>query len=215
MNEAAEYLTLAQWFSPAFPIGAFSYSHGLEWAVEVADVHDAATLSEWVTGVLAHGSGASDALFLAASYAAEDMVVVTQIDAQCRAMTASRERLLETVQQGAAFCKTITAIWGVSHGDLTYPVAVGYAAKAQGLPPILTAAMYLHTFASNLVCAGMRLIPLGQTDGHRLIRDLAPLCQTLAEQTAHGDLNNLSNTAFLTDIAAMKHETQYSRIFRT
>ena len=98
---------------------------------------------------------------------------------------------------------------------LTYPVAVGYAAGREQLPLDLTLRMYLQAFASNLVTAGLRLIPLGQTEGHRLIRALAPDFAELAEQAMGGSLDDLTSTAFLSDIASMKHETQYSRIFRT
>lgn len=215
MTETADILTLAQWFSPAYPVGAFSYSHGLEQAIEAGYVTDADSLNGWISDVVMHGAGQSDGLFVAAAYLASDAVKRGEIDAMCRALTASRERLLETEAQGDAFCRATAAVWDVPLKALTFPVAVGTAARLQDLPLVLTSSMYLHAFASNLVTAGMRLVPLGQTEGHVLIRALAPLCQRIAEDTAHGDLDALTNTAFAADIAAMHHETQYSRIFRT
>jgi urease accessory protein len=92
---------------------------------------------------------------------------------------------------------------------------VGHAANVQNLPLALTAQMYLQAFMSNLVICATRLVPLGQTDGQRLIRDLTPLCQRIATDAMGAKLDALSSTAFLSDIASMKHETQYSRMFRT
>jgi urease accessory protein len=216
MDTATEdLLTLMQWMSPSFPVGAFSYSHGLEWAIETTQVRDADTLERWVSDVLQFGSGASDARFLSAAYHAQDKRTVLEIDALCRAYAPSRERLKETVLQGEAFCQTASSIWELGLENLTYPVAVGTAAAGRMLPLKHTSAAFLHAFTSNLVSVGMRLIPLGQTDGQRLINRLAPLCAEIARLEREGDLDRLSSTAFLTDIASMKHETQYSRSFRT
>lgn len=214
-TDTAAILTLAQWFSPGFPVGAFSYSHGLEWTIETGEVTGADALHRWIVDVLRHGSGRSDATFLAAAFHVEDTEDLKAIDDACRAFAPSRERLLETAQQGAAFCGAVSAVWRCAPRALTYPVAVGHAAAHCGLPPVLTASMYLHSFAANLVSVGIRLIPLGQTKGQALIHALSPVCQKIAQDTAAGDLYSLTGTAFLADIAAMKHETQYSRVFRT
>jgi urease accessory protein len=205
-------LTLAQWFSPAYPIGAFAYSHGLEWAIEAKDVHDAASLRAWVGDVLEFGSCRNDALFIAAAYLADDP---TPVNDACRAFAASKERLKETDLQGGAFSDITSEIWDIDLPPLAYPVAVGRAANLCDLPLTLTSQMYLQSFTSSLISVGMRLIPLGQREGHRLIQDLTPLCSKIAQDTAHGDMKDLSSTTFLPDIASMKHETQYSRVFRT
>jgi urease accessory protein len=209
-------LTLTQWFSPAYPVGAFGYSHGLEAAVEAGEVSDAASLQAWLRDILEHGTGRADALFLAASHAAESMAEVETIDTTCRAFASSAERLAETTLQGAAFCEITTQVW--DHADLsafTYPVAAGRAARLCDLPLDLTSAFYLQAFAANLVAAGQRLAPVGQAAAQQILRLLAPLCSRIAQQTQDGDLSTLSNTVFLADIASMHHETQYSRIFRT
>ena len=213
-TETAHVLTLAQWFSPAYPVGAFSYSHGLEQAVQTGCVTDSASLGAWIGDVLAHGAGRSDAVFLAAAYATDTQADLAEIDATCRAFAATKERLLETDQQGAAFAK-VTPIRDGALPALCYPVAVGRAARLCALPQGLTATMFLHAFASNLTAAGQRLLPFGQTAAQALIASLHPLCERIAQDTAHGDLHRLSATAFLPEIAAMRHETQYSRIFRT
>lgn len=215
MTTDAQILTLAQWFSPAYPVGAFAYSHGLEWAIEAGQITDVDTLQSWLTDILQHGAGYNDALFLAAAFGGENEAELTGIDAKCRAFAPSKERLMETDLQGAAFCKITGDVWAWSITGLTYPVAVGRAAALAGLPLNLTTRMYLHAFVSNLVAAAMRLIPMGQTEGQRVIKTLTPLLAEVAENAMSGTLDDLSSTAFMADIAAMKHENQYSRIFRT
>ncbi len=214
MPTSADILTLAQWFSPAYPIGAFGYSHGLEAATEDG-LSGADAVQEWIADVLTHGTGRADATLLSAAYLAHTPHSLQDIDATARAFAPSRERLAETDLQGAAFCKITDSVFGQDLGPLTYPVAVGASAKRADLPQTLTAQMYLHAFASNLVACAQRLTGLGQTDAQAMIRALAPLCTQIADETAHGDLTTLSSTAFLSDIASMRHETQYSRIFRT
>lgn len=214
MPTDAALLTLAQWFSPAYPIGAFGYSHGLEAATE-AGLSGKDAVQDWLGDVLTHGSGRADATLLSAAYLAHTPDALHQIDATARAFAPSRERLAETDLQGAAFCKITDTVFGQDLRTLTYPVAVGAAAKHAGLPQTLTAQMYLHAFVSNLVACAQRLAGLGQTDAQAIIRALAPLCIQIANDTKHGDISSLSSTAFLSDIASMRHETQYSRIFRT
>ena len=204
-------LTLTQWLSPAYPVGAFAYSHGLE----AAGVTDKDGVRDWLTDVLTYGAGQSDALFLAAAFRADTPEALRVTDATCRAFAPSKERLLETDQQGAAFCRVTAQVWGLQVQGLTYPVAVGRAAALAALPLGPTLRLYLQAFTSNLIAAAQRLTPLGQTDGQALLHALAPLITGIADAAQPGDLQQLSGTAFLADIASMKHETQYSRIFRT
>lgn len=215
MPTELDVLTLTQWFSPSFPIGGFAYSHGLEWAIESGDVHDAVSAKAWIEGVLKYGAGRNDCLFIAAAYRASDLKEVQDIDAQSRAFAASRERLKETDLQGDAFCAVVSNVWARDLQGLSYPVAVGRAVKLQNLPLEMSALMYLHSFLSNLAAVAMRLVPLGQTEGQRIIHDLKPSLVEIAREAIDGDLGDLSSTSFLADIASMKHETQYSRIFRT
>ncbi|MYM55635.1 urease accessory protein UreF [Thalassovita mangrovi] len=207
-------LTLAQWLSPAYPVGAFSYSHGLEWAVETGQVRDADSFRDWLEDILRHGTGRNDAILLACAHRS-DPGALRELDDLARAYAPSKERLLETEAQGAAFCRTTAAIWGDDMPDLTYPVAVGYAARAHGFPLRQTSAMYLHAFASNLTSAAIRLVPLGQTEGQAVLTALTPLCETLAAETEALTPDDLGGSVFMADIAAMKHETQYTRLFRS
>ncbi|MEX3017567.1 urease accessory protein UreF [Gymnodinialimonas hymeniacidonis] len=208
-------LTLTQWLSPAYPVGAFAYSHGLESVVEDGHVRDVCALRKWLEDVLRYGAGANDARFIAAAWHAETAEDVIDIDATARAFCPSRERLLETEQIGVAFGKVTDAVWAQATGKLTYPVALGRAAKLQGLPLNLTLRVALQAMMSNLIACAQRLAPIGQTEAQGLLRDLAATCCDVAEDAADGDLSRLSSTAFIGDIASMRHETQYSRIFRT
>ena len=215
MATATETLTLAQWFSPSFPVGAFAYSHGLEWAIESGVVTDSSSTHDWIAQVLAHGTGWNDTLLLVASYRAADVAAAREVDKIARALAASKERLRESDLQGAAFCKVVSDLSRIPLRGLCYPVAVGWAAQRAKLPLELTAKMYLQSFVSNLAAAAMRLAPLGQTAGQALIRDLTPRCVSIVDAAMVHDLDDLTTTAFLADIASMKHETQYARIFRT
>lgn len=209
-----DVLTLSQLLSPSFPVGAFAYSHGLETAISDGRIVSAPTLQTWLLDLLEHGGARSDAVFLSAAFGAtEDAVVM--INTHARAFAASLERLKEIDLQGAAFCETVETVWGIELGRLCYPVSVGRAAAALNLDPELTTAMYLQSFISNLTSAAMRLVPLGQVDGQKTQIALKPYCTEMAKQLRSATLDDLHNSAWLSDIAAMRHETQYSRVFRT
>lgn len=208
-------LTLVQWLSAGFPVGAFSYSHGLERAVHDGDVSDATSFGEWLRDVLEHGAGRNDAILLHAAYSTGKADDLRGLDELARALAPSSERLMETDLQGAAFCKTVSAIWGLPHGDLAYPVAVGAAAAAQNIDRTAVVSHYLHAFAANLTSAAIRLVPLGQTEGHAVLADMHPLCARIARDTADLTLDDLGGCCFAADIASMTHETQYSRLFRS
>ncbi|TNJ44402.1 urease accessory protein UreF [Phaeobacter sp. B1627] len=208
-------LLLMQWLSPAYPVGAFAYSHGLEGAVEAGMVTTGATLSDWLADLLSHGGARSDAQLLACAYRAETQEELAEIDSTARAFCPSAERLRETDLQGAAFCQTTAGIWGDDAGALTYPVAVGHAARRHDIPLELTLQMYLQAFTSNLIAAGQRLLSLGQLEAQQRLAALAPeICET-ARAALAGDLDDLHGATFAADIASMRHETQYSRIFRS
>lgn len=207
-------LTLVQWLSPGFPVGAYAYSHGLERVIDRGEMRDAGMLRLWLEDILENGSGRADVILLAAAYQAEP-ADLAMVDATARAFAASSERLTETCDQGAAFARTVDAIWATTLGTLTYPVALGRAARVRGLPLDLTARMYLHGFTANLISAAVRLVPLGQTEGQRLLSELAPLIAKTAEDALTQSCDELASTCFAADIAAMHHETQYSKVFRT
>ena len=204
-------LTLTQWLSPAYPVGSFAYSHGLEQAVADGRVSPE-TLCAWLCDILEHGAGQADATLIAAAYDTPDKA--PEIDQIARAFAASAERLAETTRQGAAFCRTTSALWPSEDAALTYPVALGAAASREALPIGLTLKLYLHAFASNLVAAAQRLMPLGQTAAQAILKDLAMIIERVAANT-EPDLSRLSSQSFASDITAMRHETLEPRIFAT
>lgn len=214
-DAAARLLRLMTWLSPAFPTGGFAYSHGLEWAVETGDVRDGATLEAWLADLLRHGSGRSDAILLRCAHAADD-AVLAEVAATALAMAPGRERHAETLNQGRAFLLAAAPWQGdVLPPDLPYPVAVGALAGRHGLPADDAVLAYLQVFTSNLVSAAVRLVPLGQTAGLRVVAALEPVLTETAAATAGATLDDLGGCAFRSDLAAMRHETQYTRLFRS
>lgn len=213
MTTNTDILTLSQLLSPAFPVGGFAYSHGLETAINEGAITSATTLEAWLLDLLKFGSARADAVLLNMAYRASDDVGM--IDAQSRAFAASAERLKETDLQGAAFCETVRAVWGIDLGRLCYPVAVGRAVAAMDLDLELSTAMYLQSFVSNLTAAATRLVPLGQVDGQGVQAALKPHCAAIAHDCIGATVDDLHNCAWASDIASMRHETQYSRVFRS
>jgi urease accessory protein len=204
-------LTLAQWLSPGFPIGAFAYSSGLEQAI--ADhVVTPKTVEDWLSDMLRSGNGLTDAILIRAAACAADP---QEVDAQARAFCPSRERLLELDAQGTAFCDQLCANWGIEVSNLTYPVALGVGIRQLNLPETQAVQMYLHAWVSAVVAACQRLMALGQTEAQRIVAALAPLCSEIAVQSEAMSLDDMTSQSFAADIAAMRHETLSPRIFRT
>ncbi|MCK0094862.1 urease accessory protein UreF [Yoonia sp. F2084L] len=208
-------LTLSQWLSPSYPLGSFAYSHGLEAAIAEGWVDDRDTLRAWLRDVLTDGSGWADAVLFCAAYRATDAKALMQVDATGRAFAASHERLRESVNQGAAFARTLAATSQVDVPPVLFPVAVGWATAQQSAPLQMSASMYLQAFVSNIVMACLRLMPLGQTDGQALIQDLSVLCEKTARAASTTTLDDLHSNTFLSDIAAMRHEVQQPRLFQS
>ena len=205
---------LLTWLSPAFPIGSFAYSHGLEWAVEAGDVINEATLGAWIADVLDHGGGRSDVILLRHAHRA-DPVELSALAELAEAAQPCRERRDETIGQGTAFALAGLVWGGIPLERVAYPVAFGALAAANGIDEDAAALGFLHAFAANLVSAAVRLVPLGQTAGLRTIAALEPLIATVADGTRTAGLDEIGGACFRSDIAAMRHETQYTRLFRT
>lgn len=217
MNPQEHLLRLCAWLSPAFPTGAFAYSHGLEWEVEAGDIIDAATLRSWVEDVLTHGSGYTDAILLRQAHRASgDEDALHRIAEIASAVAPSRERRSETLDQGAAFL-TAAAAWGSQEvpSRIAYPVAVGALAGRHGISEGATTAAYLQAFAWNLISAAVRLVPLGQSAGLRVLAALEPVVLSIVAATCATTLDDVGGCAFRSDMAAMRHETQYTRLFRS
>jgi urease accessory protein len=226
-SEAAALYRLMTWLSPAFPVGAFSYSSGIEWAVEAGDIADAASLKDWLAAMLADGPGFCDGVFLAQVHRAAsdgDDKGLRQVAELAAAFVPSRERQLETTSQGRAFIDIARAAWNcdgldrmIAHcdGAIVYPVAVGLVSAAHAIPLAPTMHAFLHALTSNWISAGARLIPLGQTDSQRALAALEPVVVATGKRAINATLDDLGSATFRADLASMRHETQYTRLFRS
>jgi urease accessory protein len=215
--DEARYKLFA-WLSPANPVGAFAYSHGLERAVAAGDVHDRATLAGWIADVLAFGAGRSDAVLLASAWRAErdgDAAALADVAELAAVLAPSAERRLETDALGAAFAEVTAAAWGAGTGAAPYPVAFGQAAARHAVPLDQAAAGYLQAFAANLVSAGIRLGAVAQTDAQRVVAALMPDCERVAAEALAAAPDEVGGCAVRADIASMQHETQATRLFRS
>lgn len=209
----ADYLTLQQWLSPAFPVGGFVWSHGLETAISSGDVCDAATLEDWLRTVITQGSGLADATLLCAA-----MAPVADLEELCdlaRALAGSAERLAETEAQGEAFTAAHNALTKNSFYAAPMPVAVGRAARTLSLSPQAVAGHFLQAFAANLISAAVRFMPLGATDGQGVLQALQPSILSTAKVAATADVEAITLSQPGADFAAIAHETQAVRIFRS
>jgi urease accessory protein len=218
-------LPLLAWLSPGFPVGAFAFSQGLEWAVEAGTVRDAPSLQGWLTDLVSHGAIRTDAVLVAAAWRSEAPTDLCAVNELALALAPSRERRLETAAQGNAFLTAVRAAWpapaierfmaALAEDDAAYPVAVGLSAAAHALPLRATLGAFTLAGCSNLVSAAVRLGPLGQTEAQGIIAALCPALDRLAAWAAESTLADCGAAAWGADIASMRHETQYSRLFRS
>jgi urease accessory protein len=224
-------LRLMAWMSPGFPVGGFTYSHGLEWHVETALVHDRASLDGWVRDVLELGAGRGDGILLARAWRAVmagDADALLETSALALALSSSAERALETEAQGTAFLRALSSGWpalaadiaklhpAVRAGDaVAYPIAVGMAGAAAGIALEQVLSAFLHGFAAQLVSAAVKLIPLGQSDGLVVLGGLEDALLTATSVALMADPEDLGGFMPRVDLANLHHETQYTRLFRS
>ena len=209
---------LFAWLSPGYPVGGFTFSHGLEWAVEAGDVRDRETLADWVADILEHGAGRTDAVLLAGAWRAEragDAAALAAVAELADALAPSAERRLEAAALGAAFAEVTAAAWGGGPCPAAYPVAFGQAAARHAIPLEDAVGLYLQAFAANLVSAAIRLAAVGQTDGQRVVAAVMPVCAAVAAEALGAPLDAIGGCTIRADIASMRHETQPVRLFRT
>ena len=219
---------LLAWLSPAYPVGAYTYSHGLEWAVEASLVRDRAGLEGWLDTVLRHGGGWQDAVLLAHAHRAvtdRDAAAWCELRELAQAWTPTAELALESRSQGEAFAGASLASWPDPDGrlsglfvdgpGLTYPLAVGAVAAAHHVALSLVLPAYLQAFAANLISAAVRAVPLGQTDGQKALAAIEPVVAEVAVKAADCPLEDLGTATLMVDYCSMRHETQYTRLFRS
>ena len=208
----SKLITVMQWLSPAFPIGGFAYSHGLEWAINKGYVSNRAELQKWISDLLEYGSLKNDAILIKLVLQGSDPKEINEL---AMALCPASERLSETQLQGGAFCKIMREVWSLEIDDLTLPIALALAAKNESIDQNLVVPAYLHSFCSNLISVAMRLIPIGQTDGQKTLRELSPLISDSVRAVAKSNKDDLGSACFLSDVSAMQHEYLQPRVFKT
>jgi urease accessory protein len=225
--EATSLLPLLAWLSPTYPVGAYAYSHGLEWAAEAGEIAREASLLAWLAEVLEHGAGRNDAILLAAAHraaSARDHGALVEVNDLALALAPSQELRLETRQQGRSFLDTTLSAWPIPllsslalnfEDEVAYPVAVGLATAAHEIPLPPTLEAFLLAFMQNLISAALRLGPIGQTGGTRVLAGLAPAVAALARAVPDLTIDDLGSSTFRADLGSFLHETQYTRLFRS
>lgn len=218
---------LQTWFSPSYPVGAYTYSHGLENAFEIEAIKTVADAINWISEIITNGNGLADAVFLAEAYqAAVDAndAKLINITEYATAFCATAELRLESESQGAAFLEIIKNVEPnpALHKILTlcpppypYAVVVGAAAGAQAIPLTSLITAFLHGFVSNMSSALVRIVPFGQTDGQRIIAALAPTVAQTSKKALTTNYQNLTTATMMVDLTSMQHESQYTRLFRS
>lgn len=227
MAEPGALYRLLTWLSPGYPVGAYTYSHGLEYAVEAGLVDGVDSARAWICDVVTCGAGYADTVFLAEAHGAVargDMSRLAAVAEYAAAFNATRELALETHAQGQAFIEITGRAWRTDaldalqaewEGPYAYPVVVGCAAAGHGLGLPETALGYLQAFAANLVSAAVRLVPLGQTDGQRITAAIEPSVLETVERALATGFEAVATASLMADICSMKHETQHTRLFRS
>jgi len=224
------FLRLQAWLSPAFPTGSYSYSHGLEWAVEAGSVCDRVSLVDWLSADLRYGSGRNEAIFFRETWICAvlgDQSGLLEIAELAAAFRGTAEFALESAQQASACRSTLSQVWPDLLLDeiaqtledrsipLSLAVVLGIRCANQEIPMVLALPAFLQSYIANLVTAGVRLIPLGQTDGQAAIAALEDTVLATSVDAATATIHNLGSAAFMVDLASMAHETQYTRLFRS
>ena len=211
--EASKFLLLLNWMSPAFPIGSFAYSHGLETAIVENEIVTQSHVESWIADLIRHGSGWNDAVLFAQCWSGESK----ELNELALSMASSSERYLETTQLGRNFAiaASIFTDMKFAEGDLAYPIAAGVACNRMGVDQHSALLAFLQGFAAAQVSVAVRLVPLGQTAGLYVLKNLMPVISETANRATTSSLNDLGSCTLLADIAAMKHEHLQPRIFRT
>ena len=208
-----DLMRLHQIVSPAFPIGSFAWSQGLETAILRGDVAGPGAVADWCHSVLTAGSGRCDAILLA--LARRSGADLHTLATEARALATSARRLTETLEQGAAFAGLARALGATDLPAAPLPVVVGAATRGLDVPTGIVTGYYLQGVAAQIVSAAVRFLPMGQRDGQRILHDLTQPLSALAMACAAAELTDLWTFTPGADLAIMEHETQDVRIFRS
>ena len=219
-HDTQSLLRLMTWLSPAFPVGAFAYSGGLEAAVRDGIVDDAAALQQWIETLLRNGSIWNDAVLLAEAWqSCEDQPRLAAAAELATALAGSAERHLEITAQGGAFLEAARAwphpVLVMLDQTTPYCIAVGAVAAANYVPLERTLTAYLHALVSQFVSSGIRLSVLGQRQGVAMLAALEPAILDVASCASRSTLDDLGSAAVMADLMAIRHETIHTRLFRS
>ena len=202
------------WLSPSFPLGAFAYSHGLEFEISEGNVSTSEELYEWLKDILRFGSVWNDLVLFCNSYKT-DVNSLNELSDIAKAFAQSKERYYETIEMGNAFSKIISSIEGVYLKGMPLPIIMGYIAKIENVSLSYILPLYAHSFISNLISVSIRLLPLGQTDAQKLLFSLFPIIDDVSKEALKSNIGDMRNKCVLADLASMKHETLKVRLFKS
>ncbi len=229
-NIEAELYKLLSLVSPSFPTGSFSFSHGLEYAISIETVHNAASLQEWIEGLLYCGSPFLDGILLKEAWLAANSnndLALLSICETAVALRSTSELALECESEGTALLRTLVKIQPNSRiADFAkqlqnqgikphYAACLGAVTAFRGIHLRLCLIGFLNTFSSNIINAGIKLIPIGQTQGQAVLGALEPKVIEVAENIRKKSLDDVGNACILCDIYSSTHETVKSRLFRS
>jgi urease accessory protein len=223
-------LRLQSWLSPAFPTGSYSYSHSLEWAVESGWIDNRESLVDWLEADLRFGSGRNEAIFFSEAWRStrdNDCAKLFEIAELAAAFRGTAEFVLESSQQASACRATLRQVWpdrlldslsqflSERHIPPALAVVLGVRSAREGIPVSLALPAFLQSYIANLVTAGVRLVPLGQTDGQLAIAAFEQAVLATSAHAKEATIDDLGSAAFMVDLGSMAHETQYTRLFRS
>jgi urease accessory protein len=223
-------LRLQSWLSPAFPVGSYSYSHGLEWAVEAGHIHDRQSLVDWLEADLFYGSGRNEAIFFSEAWRScmdDERAKLFETAELAAAFRGTSEFALESSQQATACLATLRRVWPdpvldwlseilcERHVQPALSVVIGVRSARQGILASLALPAFLQSYVANLVTAGVRLVPLGQTDAQLAIAELEEAVLAASAQALKATIDDLGSAAFMVDLVSAAHEIQYTRLFRS
>ena len=223
-------LRLQTWLSPAFPTGSYSYSHGIECAVEAGHIHDRESLVDWLEADLRYGSGRNEAIFFSEAWRCaveDDRMKLFRVAELAAAFRGTSEFALESSQQATASLTTLRQAWPdpvldwlsqilrERHVQPALAVVLGLRSAMEGIPAELALPAFMQSYIANLVTSAVRLIPLGQTDGQLAIGELEKAVLAVSAQANEATIEDLGSAAFMVDLTSAAHETQYTRLFRS
>lgn len=213
-------LRLMAWLSPAFPVGGFSYSAGLESAVVEGHVVGGDDLEAWLLVLLSDGGMRNDAILLGEAHRLQsESQALDEIVSLATALAGSAERYAEITRLGEAFVQAASAwphpVIDALSGPVPYSVAVGAVAAAHGVDRVDAIAAFLHAQVSHYVSVAIRLSVIGQTRGVSILAASEAPILGAASSYARLGLDDLGSATIIADTLSMRHEIQYSRLFQS